>query len=655
MLSTLDLLLLGTDQRAILFCVVTIALIATFLGRLSRLPWVEAGAFGMIVLSGSAALLLFAFRALRLPLDFYVPCVLLIAIGVAWLFRRLLPPLPAFPIGHAGWAWSTFAILAGVLWVMHIVQLEPSANMSSHHGWYPLYIEGSFQLGRFAEIADMSIGDGYMASIFYNMDLMGLVAFGKGLGLGSAWHVYSAGSVLAALLSMAVLIRSLSTSRLGLLVFSVMVVGLLGTDFLYRSTLARNWGDAFLYLSGALLLAILARGKDVRTVTLWCAATSLFLVFGRHYGAFYAGLIFLVGYLANGRANRDWSLHPWFIMGCLLLLFSAREVSCFIDPPSLYYPGQKLLDVALESSPSLIMGSLNDLGLTTDSTLSPLILSFRNLYLLAFPILLVAGWKQAHSLAHLGWLAVPMGIAVLPQILQYLTLYRSSPDYSKTTLLAVHLMAWYPAFAVTHIKSLRESKLPSRWLAPILALGLVGLVSLLVIKRQSIPFTAMNPLNLITATRDLYQQKNPDYQIAQRILAIGDQQGSDIAAHQILYFHYEPGIGLRNFIGGSLFCDRDFWTPDVQNRIARSANLGDLVAQLGYPNLYLSRSSSLLYQRYYSEAWRKYETEMADIEHQPWVDRVIRYTGPGLMEAIFVIPKRPDAQLGRCAAKTSRP
>lgn len=655
MLSTIDLLFTGPDQRTILFCVIAMALIATGLGRLSRLPWAESSAFGLIVLSGSAALLLFTFRALQLSLDFYVPCVVLTAIGMAWLFRRLLPPLPAFPAGHAGWAWATFAMLAGLLWVMHIVQLEPSTNMSSHHGWYPLYVEGSFQLGRFAEIADMAIGDGYMASIFYNMDLMGLVAFGRGLGLGSAWQVYSAGSILAALLSMAVLVRSLSGSRLGLLCFAIMVIGLLGTDFLYRSTLARNWGDAFLYLCGALLVAILARGKDIRTVALWCAATSLFMVFGRHYGAFYAGLIFLVGYVASGRANRNWSLHPWFILGCLLLVFSAREIACLLYPPSLYYPGQKLLAVATEASPDLFLGSLNDLGLTTEGEVSPWGLSFRNVYLLALPILLVVTWKRTGSLARLAWLAVPLGIVALPQVLQYLTQYRSSSEYSKTTLVALHLMPWYPAFAAMHLATGHAFTPPRRTVAAIAAFAMIGLIVLVFTKRPSIPFAAFNPQQLIAATRDLYQQKNPDYQIAQRILAAQEKSGRDIAGDQILYFHYEPGIGLRNVIGGSLFCDRDFWTPDIQDRIAPTANLGDLVARLGYPNLYFSRSSSLLYHRYYSEAWRKYEAEIVDIERQPWVERVIRYSGPGLMEAVFVIPKRPDDQIGRCAAKLSKP
>jgi len=97
---------------------------------------------------------------------------------------------------------------------------------------------------------------------------------------------------------------------------------------------------------------------------------------------------------------------------------------------------------------------------------------------------------------------------------------------------------------------------------------------------------------------------------------------------EILYLHYEPGIGLRYYLGGEFFRDLDFWSEPVQRHVPASATFPELLRRLGHPTVYVSYADGLRYAGHVDHReWEKYRTEIEALEGAPWVERVVRY-GP---------------------------
>ncbi|MBR9973896.1 hypothetical protein [Magnetospirillum sulfuroxidans] len=647
-MSLLELLFLDFTQRQVLACTALFLTLSWAIGRGLRLGGLLAPAFGFLLLCAAATLAMLGLRQTGASLTWFGPLVLAGTVALVLALRMALPPLPAAPPDNRAWLIAVSAILIITVWSLRIIQLDPSASLSSHHGWYPLYIEGSFQIDRFGRVEDFAFGNGYLASISYGLDLMGLVALGKWFGPFSAWHAYSAASTLAALLSLCVLAEALRASRAALVCYGLMVLALLAGDFLYRTTMARNWGDAMLYLGGAVMLVTLTQGQDIRRRALWTAAASLFLVVGRHYGAFYSGLIMIAGYGATWRLQRQPDLRPWLGLGIILLILSSREIACILAPPSPYYPGSKLLEVAAPPQSMLLSGTLNDLGVLTDGHLAPTVIGLRNLYLLAALVLTAIWWRQRTQ--RLSWLAtglLPLALAALPQILQYLTQYRSSHEYSKTTLVAIHLFAWYPAYVLGRVTPLWRWRPSLRLLIAALVVGggIAVTGGTVVLTAKAGIDLRQGPSALLNWAFTRYRDHNVDLNIARLMREQwNEREIAEITARPVLYLHYEPGLGLRNFMGGQLFCDLDFWGPTVQQAADASSSLPDLIARLGYPSIYLSYGDSSLYSRYQPQHWNRFAAEFASIGTAQWIERSVTYR-----TATLLVPKRPaDAPFPKC-------
>lgn len=642
----LDLLLLGNQQIAVGGWVAAFLVLSLGIGRAVRLSPLEGAAFGFLVLAGAADLAMFAARALVIPTPWFGPLTLAFAALIISALRRILPSVPSAPGENRAAFALAVLVTAGVLWTLRIIQIDPLSSMSSHHGWLALYVENSFRLGHLAKVEEMAFGHGYLTSIFYNVDLMGLVAFGEWAAAGSAWAAYSAGSTLAAMLSVAVLAHALRPSRAALGVFAALVLVLLATDFLYRTTMARNWGDAIQFLGGAVMLYFMSRGIDLRRAALWTGAAAIFLVFSRHFGAFYAGMILGFGYLAVWRLEGDRRLWPWIGLGVLLVGFSAREIWCILVPPSPFYPGQKLVEVAPAAGSMMIIGSLNDLGITTEGRLSAFLIGPRNLYLAALSALLVLHGRRLWNRPRLlfPYLA-PLLLVALPQVLQAGVGYRSDPTYSKTTLIGLHLMAFYPAFAVMMAApSLSATARRAGAMATFLALVVTASMTLPRLVPDALPWRE-GPTAVLRWAAKLYRDHNLDLNMAERLRDSEGVSMPELAARPILYFHYEPGLALRHFIGGDFFCDLDFWSAPVRSHFGEAATLGELVARLGYPNLYLSFADPTLYARYFDDGWRKYEAEIRTLERQPFVDKVVRHNN-----GTFYVTRRPAGIAPACPA-----
>lgn len=636
----LDLLFFAPTQAAIGIYSIFFLILSIVIGRLLRSYSVEGAAFGFLTLCGASALTMFAMRWLAVPLIWFAPLTLLTCLAIVVALRQVLPPGPRLDNRNQALFVAVSGIIVLVVWSLRIIQLDPSSSLSSHHGWYPLYIQESYRLGHLAQVAETSFGQGYLTSIFYNVDLMGLVALGTWFDHDKAWAVYSAGSTLAACLSMVLVARSLRGSQLALLLYGAMVMALLASDFLYRTALVRNWGDALLFLPGALMLFHMNRGDSLRSAALWTAASAIFLVFARHYGAFYAGLILAAGFFALWRWENDRRLAPWVVLSLLLTLFSLREILCVVFPPSPFYPGSRLLDAVPVSGWFMFVGALNDLGLMQGNELVPGIISPRNLWL---PALVALVWVQRRRLycqprRRLVYVA-PLMLLIMPQVLQILVGYRSSIDYSKTNLIAVHLAAFLPAFVIGRLVPDRSFlHVPPRWRGAVLAaLPVVGVaVGLMLAQHQGLPWRN-GPGAALAWGFERYRSHNTEYSLAQTLRReLGAEFSASVTDRPILYVHYEPGLSIRHYVGGKFFCDLDFWSQPVQGEFGKSRSLAELVARLGYPNIYLSLGTGFVYGRYFSENWQPFAEEMTHLEDAPWVERVVRYESA----AFFVT--RPD-------------
>ena len=85
-----------------------------------------------------------------------------------------------------------------------------------------------------------------------------------------------------------------------------------------------------------------------------------------------------------------------------------------------------------------------------------------------------------------------------------------------------------------------------------------------------------------------------------------------------MHFYYEPGMGLRYFIGGDYFKDYDFWSEDVQSKLDEAVPIEKILEDLKYPNLYVL--SSYGYGNWMeTESYKNYLDEIKSFEESPYV------------------------------------
>lgn len=601
---------------------ITLADVALLMGLswLAGLPLRQGGpatcaAWGFMLLAGAAALAFHAFRALNGPVALFLPAVAVLTALLLVVFRVLLPPQPVRS-GQGGVLVAVLA-LAAVLLPLRLAQVDPSSSLSALLGWLPLYLKSCFAAGQFLGIEDMAAGRGVLSSYYYMTDFAGLAASTALLTGGAAiYPAYLATSVAAVLLSFAVLADGLGRSRAALAAFVLLALLGLALDPFFRTVMARHYGDGFLFLGGALVLRELVRDGEASDAALAAAAAAVFLVFGRHYGAFYAALIMMAGFLATKGWRR---LGPWLALGVLLVLFSSREVAWVLNPPSPYYPGSKLVELMRRETGFWIKGAFFDWGLYwTDH---PREMMSRAVWLVALlaaiPMIRAQKGRRAVLLA-------PLALFTLPSILMAVTGYRSGVNFNKLAIISLWLLPWYPAWLLS--RSDLACRIDRGWL-DCAALD----------RRLAAALTILLAAGFLVAPlgRSIYQDKVVDRKVWLALRAeLGDEGTRDLAGRPLLYIYYEPGSGLRNYIGGDLMGDLDFWGATVWNRIEGAADLTQLMSELGWPNVYFGAGAN--YGGVVDSRWRKFEADLENMDAFPWVDRVVRED-----QARLVIVKRP--------------
>jgi len=632
----LDYFFLNEPQFSTAGYVLLFFLLSALVGHGLRRPLAEGTAFGFLILAGSANLSFYLFRPLEIPLSLFGISVLILSLAMIWILRRVVFKVSP-PKEPVDWFYVSIVLtLTLIVWAGNILHPYPDASFSSHQGWLPLYLEGSFQAGHFLLIKEMGFGTGLMTTFYYMSDMMGMVSLGMWLVAGKAYPAFNAASILATMLAFAVLMRALKPHRLALVVFFVMALAMFRVDPFFRVMLGGNLSDTIMYLSGALVLYYLVHGPGLMTALLGATAASIFLVFSRHYGAFLSGTL-MIGFFAvawfHGR-QRD--LRPWFVLGLLLVIFSLREIYYIVFQPTPYYPGSWVVGRIDFSVRDQVLGALTDWGILTGSDPDRLGIGWRNIYVIALAALvLLQGkkiWRQHRRL--LVYLA-PFAVLLAPLALQVLTGYRTNFDYNKSYVFGLFFLAWYPGYLVGFM-------LPgSRWLKgtviskPALAFVVIA---------AAVPFGLVmgDKLQINRVIEEgpakylqwAFHKDIVDREIASRLTAA---YGTEIVDRPVMYFYYEPGITLRHYLGGNFFNDFDFWSDAVLEESQTSATFYELLSRFGYPNLYLSIGGKSSYVEFIQDGRGKYAEEIINIEHMPWVEKIIEFNG-----ARFIVTKKPD-------------
>jgi hypothetical protein len=634
------------DGPTVLAAGVTLALSLGVSRRLG-MGWPAGPAYGFLALVASSNLALFELRASGGPVRLLPVLGVVGAIVLVEIVRHARPPQPeprldAPPLPTAGSAlyWGLVALIALQIYLMRTIYPGPAAGITFSQAWNPLYVEGSYAAGRFLRDVDMTLGPGFMtATMYYAPNTLGLAALLRGLGLPDAHAAATVASFFCVVLACTLLLTILRRDRLAMLVYASLLSVYLVSEHRLVLVFASHYSDEILILGGALVCYQLVRpDSETSPDRRWydAAVASTFLVFGRNYGAYFSVMILL---LCTWRLWRTPALRRLAAPCSLLAAFSAHELWLVLAGRSLFYPRTRLMNLNPFTPEKFVLGTAVDWGLVTPYQWVP---SPNGLWLVGLGVVLCVYWtRRRERPVDVASLLAPLIWLVLPLSLELVTQFRKE-FYSKLYAPSVWLPTWYPAFLLSRMPGAPGSRTgprPSLWerAARWALAGFYALVVAAFLHHGYPGFLSFASGMKLRYTARLFSTgwRETDGAIATRIrtiLTLDEIEG--IRRARILYFHYEPGVGLRYYLGGNLFEDYDFWSDRVQSRLDATTTLEGLLRALGGPNIYLSYGPLPFYQGHVvypprDAIWR----DLARLDELPYVKRVFRIGATGEVAA----------------------
>ncbi len=611
-------------------------LISTFIGINLGRQWVEGTVWGFLVLSGSANLAVFLSRGFDLPTSWYGILVLIIVLVICPILRQLCFCYSVNSQHHKKSYILILILFTTIIWAGNIIHPFPDSGFSSHHGVVPLYIQESFALGHFVTIKDTAFGEGLMTSLFYPADLLGLVALSGWLGTDEVYPAFNAGSITASILTFAILSSSIRNHRLALITFFFLTLINFSFNSFFRTALGGNWGDVLMYLCGALVCYYLSQSARIERAFLIGAVASIFLVFSRHYGAFYSAFIIAICFFISLRTQKNWNIRPWLVVGALWCIFSFRELYYLFGNFTQYYPGSWQLERRQLNIEELFLGSLTDWGLIDGSSLSFSSISIRSLYIL---VLAISVWR-AFILKKIDveWMIsvfAPFVVLLAPLALQILTGYRTNSLYSKTYILGIFFFAWYPAYLLTHSDLGQFTSLLGRQYNRIATILMFLTLGWIVVDRVGVKNIYKS--NLEKSLEQVFSDSIPDREIVAVLRReLSSVELNEVIGNPIMYLYYEPGTSLRLYLGGEFLKDIDFWSVPVREKILISKSFKELLHHLNYPNVYIGLMKNGKVPDFGFPVKASLISEIENYSSASWFKRAFKYKN-----AMFFITQKP--------------
>ena len=635
----LDYFLLNEPQFSTALFTGLFLLLSSAIGFVLRRQWIEGGAWGFLILAGSADLAIFISRTVDLPTTIFGLLVLAVSAIITFVLRTsFFPPhQQAEEIGKMYVA--VLVVLGGVVWAGNILHPMPNSGFSSHHGWVPLYIQESFSLGRFINIEDTAFGEGVMTALYYPADLLGLVALSGWLGADEVYPAFNAGSIAATLLMFGVLARSLRKSPEALVFFFILTMVMFGFDPFFRTVLGGNWGDVLMYLGGALICYYLSQCERTERAIVLAATASVFLVFSRHYGAFYSAIIIASCFFISWGCLRQRSFKPWLIIGGLWSILSFRELYYIFGQFTKYYPGSWVVERRPLSLESHFLGALNDWGLIGGTELSLSGISFRALYILVLAFVLWKMWPQIkqQNLLTISIIS-PMLVLLAPLALQIVSGYRNGGNYSKLYILGIFFFAWYPSFLLMRLASHGGAyELWHKIKMPLLAGCFLVIVSLGALFSHQMKPERFISGDLAMTLDKLFEDNIVDRDMVARLREeLYPEEIKDVISSPIMYVYFEPGTSIRLYLGGEFMKDLDFWSTPVGEQAKNSSSMSDLLEKLNYPNIYIGLMPKGKISGYPDAVRRKFIAEIEQVDTAIWLKKVVK-----VGSARFYVVRKP--------------
>lgn len=627
---------------AVCLQVVLLLALAAALGRLVPLRGFPAMGWGAYALFSATYLSYEICFTFAVPLaGFPLLTGGFLAILVAVL-RRCLPPRPATP---APIGWLPLLAAAGLalplLWVRTLNGFSPNASAQFFQAWDPLFLRASVANGRFLGIEAMGFGEGFLTSaLLYAPNTRGLSTL---LALGGSSDLYAsyvAAGSFSLVAGLWLLLDALKQSRPAVALFTFLFLAFAAGYQPLTNHIFGASSDELLFFAAALAAHSLFATPGLDRPEKWAVAFAALAlgVSGRNYGAFFAILLLLplaVTVWRRSTALRE--LAPSVALGSVLMM---PEVLRLCTAATLFYPRTRLPELFPWSLERFGWGSLCDWGLLYEQAPGSYAPSLLGLYIVILGLVSGQLWRM-HRTDLLPSLAAPLLFLAMPLLLELASGFRKDIAYSKIYFGSCWIFAWLPAYALLRLANVaplagcRPPISAARWLVAATVAG----VSLVILQGYGKGYYRILSAAEFQAKITRWWEADSsgiDESIARKALAWSGARGTDLlAGRRVMYFHYEPGIGLRWFLGGDFFADLDFWSLAVQQRLNPEMGVAEFLDKFDRPVLYLSLGPKPHYQGHVTyphqaKLWR----ELQDWRMLDCFSHVIEQDG-----ALLLIPR----------------
>ena len=582
---------------------VPLTILSYIVGAPIRRPFSEAAALGFLLLTAWTNIGYEVYAHYQLPLNSFAGITLICSLVSAYILKCVIPWEKEEPPNNINIRTTcALAAASAIIFLKRTIYTVPRPQTQFFQSWYPDYIDTSLAANKFIALTqDTQLGEGFITSAqSYAVNSMGLIAFIESIyNTGDSFITYTVTTLLAALLGLWVLGRSLHQHTPLLYGFTIAVVFFVIADSHTQWTLGTNWSDEVIILGGAVLLYYFST-PDLPSINRLYGAilVSCCLVFGRNYGAFYGAIIAGILGIYILIKQKQQAILPLTVLGILFTGFTAPELYKIYTANDLFYPRINLLEIAPFSWVKFLSGNAIDWYIGHKSTLIHVCCVY------FFGLFLIFKYKKQtiqNKSAYLSLFA-PFALLALPLTLEIITGYRKSYTYSKLYHIAVWFPIWYPFHVARYLKANDKNNnaiLPNKKV-------LFGYPSSLIIL-YTVAGLFLIGSNVKSVKKFINERfiGTPIPPAEQNIVAelkrnYTGKELEKLIQRPILYTHAEPGIGLRRFLGGNIFQDYDLFSDCMQSHIKENASLETFLKTTNAPIIYISHPPPLLYYAYTS-------------------------------------------------------
>jgi hypothetical protein len=607
---------------------VTIAVVAllsfgALISILLRRPVLEGVATGLLFAAASSGVAFYISREFELSfwsfgsLSFCFLTVIIIGV------RKFIFTIPYRGRSTAFHTWVIILAVSAIIGGVHLLTPYPQAGYSIFQGWNPLYLISSVEQGKFLNVSDMAFGSGFLARhAFYPTDTFSLAALLHLLTGLNAQATILAASISSVIAAFSILAFGLRRSPIALLGYAILFLFFLRYGHFFRTPLVGNIVDHLTYLAGATAIYYLSAGEAGRIARVGSALVLAPAVMSRPSGAVYSALFAISGFLTDLKQGvlrqTFWS---WAFFSTVLGIMSFREILLLLQG-GIFAARPLVMELYPPSFSKSFWGILADLGAIPHPNIFAFAIPMLSFSLLA--LLIVFFLKRREIVRRPRLIAIylaPFLILIVPIVVEIITGFRKYSYGSKLYYVSLFFYPWYPWWLLSRFRIMQW------WPQPVFKIfkysAISGLIILILVTVLNFDFL----FNRYAWAVDTYRINNVDNRMASAIRKNYSSPAvfKKIVATPVVYLYYEPGAGLRYYLGGDFFSDYDFWSDDFQKRMRHATRFEEVLKSLYYPNIYISHKHAIagVSKWISSDAWKKFETEIRNLHQQSYVKSMI--------------------------------